>query len=68
MSVFNIENLSLGQLKALEPSEYESYQASINIYRQNSTPENMKTWDDWEKRYMSLLEEINQREEFKDLQ
>ena len=63
-----MENLSLDQLKALEPSEYESYQASIDKYRSNPTPENMRTWDIWEKRYMSVLEEIYHREEFKDLQ
>ena len=68
MGIFNLKNLSLSILKSIEVNEYESYQGAIHNYTENPTPENMKTWDKFENRYLSLLEEIYQREEFKDLQ
>ena len=68
MGIFNLKNLSLSTLKSIEVSEYESYQGAIHNYNDNPTPENLKTWDKFESRYLSLLEEIYQREEFKDLQ
>lgn len=68
MSLFNLPNLTLSQLKCIEPIEFESYQALLNEYRLNPTNENEKLWDYFENRYMSILEKINEIEEFNDLQ